>query len=187
MYLIAGLGNKGKKYTDTRHNIGFKVIDKIIAKYDFKKYKDSAYSHTFKGEISEKKVLLIKPMTFMNNSGKAVSEVSGFYKIPAKNIYIIHDDIDLSVSRVKVKFGGSAAGHNGIKSIDMHVGKDYYRIRIGIGKPSNHLEVKDYVLKKFSNDEFNRIKEKADILVKNISYLLKKDVNTFLNLLSTGS
>ena len=82
MYLIAGLGNKGKKFTDTRHNVGFKVIDKIITKYDFEKYKESVNSHTFKGKIFEKKVLLMKPMTYMNNSGKAVSEIVTFYKIP---------------------------------------------------------------------------------------------------------
>ena len=118
MYLIAGLGNKGKKYTDTRHNVGFKVIDKIITQYDFEKYKESNNCHTFKGKILEKKVLLMKPMTYMNNSGKAVSEIATFYKIPVNKIFIIHDDIDLSVSRIKVKYGGSDAGHNGIKSID---------------------------------------------------------------------
>ena len=185
MYLIAGLGNKGKKYTDTRHNVGFKVIDKIITQYDFEKYKESINCHTFKGKILEKKVLLIKPMTYMNNSGKAVSEIATFYKIPVNKIFIIHDDIDLSVARIKVKYGGSDAGHNGIKSIDMHIGRDYFRIRIGVGKPNNFLEAKDYVLKKFSNNDFNKIKKKSDKLVDNISYLLKNDINTFLNIIST--
>tara|TARA_B100001989_G_scaffold252720_1_gene235858 strand:- start:1108 stop:1668 length:561 start_codon:yes stop_codon:yes gene_type:complete len=184
MYLIAGLGNKGKKYTDTRHNVGFKVIDKIITQYDFEKYKESNNCHTFKGKILEKKVLLMKPMTYMNNSGKAVSEIATFYKIPVNKIFIIHDDIDLSVSRIKVKYGGSDAGHNGIKSIDMHIGRDYFRIRIGVGKPNNFLEAKDYVLKKFSNNDFNKIKKKSDKLVDNISYLLKNDINTFLNIIS---
>ena len=184
MYLIAGLGNTGKKYTHTRHNVGFIVIDKIITQYKFEKYKESVNSHIFKGKIFEEKVLLMKPMTFMNNSGKAVSEIANFYKIPVNKIFIIHDDIDLSVSRVKVKCGGSDAGHNGIKSIDMHIGKGYYRIRIGVGKPDNFLETKDYVLKKFSNNDFSKIEKKSDKLVGNILYLLKNDINTFLNVIS---
>ncbi len=186
MYLIAGLGNKGNKYTDTRHNVGFKVIDKIIELYGFAKYKESINSHTFKGKILEKKVLLMKPMTYMNNSGKAVSEIVTFYKIPVNKIFIIHDDIDLTVSRIKIKNGGSNAGHNGIKSIDMHIGRDYYRIRIGVGKPDHFLETKDYVLKKFSNNDFNKIEKKSDKLVANISYLLNNDISTFLNIISAN-
>ena len=165
MYLIAGLGNKGKKYADTRHNVGFKIIDTIVNQYEFEKYRESSNFHIFKGKIFHKKVLLLKPMTFMNNSGKAVSEISTFYKIPANKIYIIHDDIDLSVSRVKVKYGGSAAGHNGLKSIDMHIGKYYYRIRIGVGKPGNFMEAKDYVLKKFTPNEYDKIQYRTDKLV----------------------
>ncbi|MEC8099685.1 MAG: aminoacyl-tRNA hydrolase, partial [Pseudomonadota bacterium] len=147
MFLLAGLGNKGKKYSDTRHNVGFNDIDKLVAHYEFKTEKKNLNSHTFRGIINDNKIILLKPMTFMNNSGKSVSEISSFYKIPLKRIFIIHDDVDLSVARVKVKCGGSDGGHNGIKSIDQYIAKDYYRIRIGIGKPANFIQVKDYVLK----------------------------------------
>lgn len=184
MFLFAGLGNKGKKYSDTRHNVGFKVIDKLIDYYDFKKEKENLNSHTFRGIINENKIILLKPMTFMNNSGKSVSEISSFYKIPRNRIFIIHDDVDLSVARVKVKCGGSDGGHNGIKSIDKYIASDYYRIRIGVGKPDNLIQVKDYVLKKFTTHEKNKINKKTDIIIENISYLLKHDINNFLNVLS---
>ena len=184
MFLLAGLGNKGKKYLDTRHNVGFNVIDKLIAQYEFKTEKKNLNSHTFRGIINENKIILLKPMTFMNNSGKSVLEISSFYKIPKKKIFIIHDDVDLSVARVKVKCGGSDGGHNGIKSIDRHIANDYYRIRIGIGKPDNFIQVKDYVLKKFTTYERNKVNKKTDILIKNISYLLKYDINNFLNVVS---
>ena len=123
-------------------------------------------------------------MTFMNNSGKSVLEISSFYKIPKKRIFIIHDDVDLSVARVKVKLGGSDGGHNGIKSIDKHITNNYYRIRIGIDKPDNLMPVKDYVLKKFTTNEKNKINKKVDVLIENIPYLLKNDINNFLNVLS---
>ena len=184
MFLFAGLGNKGKKYLDTRHNVGFNVIDKLIAQYEFKTEKKNLNSHTFRGIINENKIILLKPMTFMNNSGKSVLEISSFYKIPKKRIFIIHDDVDLSIARVKVKSGGSDGGHNGVKSIDQYIANNYYRIRIGIGKPDNFIQVKDYVLKKFTTNERNKINQKTDILIKNISYLLQHDINNFLNVLS---
>ena len=184
MYLFAGLGNKGIDFSSTRHNIGFNIIDKIVTKYDFKKDKENDYFHTFKGTIIENKVLLLKPMTYMNNSGIAISKMASFYKIPLKKIFIIHDDMDLVLSRVKIKLGGSDAGHNGIKSIDMHIGNAYYRIRIGIGKPKKHLKTKDYVLQKFTSEEYISINKKIDILVENIQYLIKNDINKLLNILT---
>ena len=185
MFLLVGLGNKGKKYSDTRHNVGFQIIDKIISQYNFEKEKETNDSHIFRGIIFEKKVMLLKPMTFMNNSGKAISKIVSFYKIPLKKIFIIHDDIDLVLSRIKIKLGGSDAGHNGIKSVDMHIGKEYNRIRVGVGKPTTYLEAKDYVLQKFTPDELLKLKNKIDILVENIHYLFKNDVNNFLNILAS--
>jgi len=184
MFLLAGLGNKGKKYSDTRHNVGFKVIDKLVSHYEFITEKKTLNSQTFRGVINENKIILLKPMTFMNNSGKSVLEISSFYKIPKNRIFIIHDDVDLSIARVKVKCGGGDGGHNGIKSIDQYISKNYYRIRVGIGKPENFIQVKDYVLKRFTTNEKNKINKKTDILIENISYLLKNDINNFLNIIS---
>lgn len=184
MFLLAGLGNKGKKYSDTRHNVGFKVIDKLVSRYEFITEKKTLNSQIFRGVINENKIILLKPMTFMNNSGKSVLEISSFYKIPKNRIFIIHDDIDLSIARVKVKCGGGDGGHNGIKSIDQYISNNYYRIRVGIGKPENFIQVKDYVLKRFTTNEKNKINKKTDILIENISYLLKNDINNFLNIIS---
>ena len=164
--------------------MGFNVIDKLIAQYEFKTEKKNLNSHTFRGIINENKIILLKPMTFMNNSGKSVLEISSFYKIPKNRIFIIHDDVDLSIARVKVKCGGGDGGHNGIKSIDQYISNNYYRIRVGIGKPENLIQVKDYVLKRFTTNEKNKINKKTDILIENISYLLKNDINNFLNIIS---
>ncbi len=186
MYLFAGIGNIGKKYSYTRHNIGFLIIDKIIKQYDFKKEKKAFDSYIYRGLILKKKVMLIKPMTFVNNSGEAISKLVSFYKIPLERIFVFHDDMDLSLSRIKIKLGGSAAGHNGIKSIDMYIGKNYNRIRIGIGNPTGYLAAKDYVLENFSKNEYNIIVKKLDILAENIHYLINNESNNLLNILSNA-
>ena len=185
MYLFTGLGNKGAKFKNTRHNIGFEIIDKIVSQYNFKKDKENFEIHTFKGTILDKKVILLKPMTFVNNSGSAVSKIVSFYKIPKKRIFVIHDDMDLVLSRIKIKLGGSSSGHNGIKNIDMYIGKEYYRIRIGIGKPEKYLDAKDYVLKQFTSYEHFNIKKKIDLLVDNIQYLINYDINNLLNIMAS--
>tara|TARA_S200000501_G_C20439683_1_gene575984 strand:+ start:84 stop:644 length:561 start_codon:yes stop_codon:yes gene_type:complete len=185
MYLIAGLGNKGKKYNNTRHNVGFLIIDKLISQYSLEKYKDNFDSEVYKGMILKKKVIAIKPMTFVNNSGKAVKKIVSFYKIPLKKVFVFHDDMDLNLSKIKVKLGGSSAGHNGIKSIDMNIGKKYFRLRVGIGKPIEKLPITDYVLEEFNSNEYKTINRKVDCVVENINYLLNYEIDNFLNKLST--
>ena len=184
MYLFAGIGNIGKEYNDTRHNIGFLIIDEIIKQHDFKKDKEDFDSCIYRGIIIKEKVMLAKPMTFVNNSGKAISKIVSFYKIPIEKVFIFHDDMDLNVARIKIKTGGSSAGHNGIKSIDTYIGKNYKRIRIGIGNPSGYIAPRNYVLEKFSKNEYYLIKKKIDILIKNIHYLFNNDSNNLLNMLS---
>ena len=179
MYLLAGIGNKGKKYNNTRHNVGFLIIDQIIKRYNVIQEKNSFDSQINKGIIHKKKVLLVKPMTFVNNSGKAISRLISFYKVPLNKLYVFHDDIDLDLSRVKIKLGGSAAGHNGIKNIDALVGKDYFR------NPNNLIETRNYVLQKFSSSEKNRLLKKVDILVENINLLFEKNFNNLMNILVT--
>ncbi len=150
MKLIVGLGNPGPTYQKNRHNIGFMVVDKILQESSF----NNISSKKFLGELYKKSdLLLLKPTTFMNLSGKSIAAVSSFYKIPLENILVIHDDIDLPFGALKLKRGGGNGGHNGLKSIDNLLGKEYNRLRLGIGKPPKKEMVPSYVLSDFNNKE----------------------------------
>jgi PTH1 family peptidyl-tRNA hydrolase len=150
MLLLVGLGNPGSGYANNRHNIGFMAIDAIAKYYSF-----STFSKKFQGRIAEGlidgvKVLALKPETFMNESGRSVAAVCNFFKIFPDQIIVLHDEIDLAHSKVRVKRGGGHAGHNGLRSIHEHIGPDYGRVRIGIGHPGDKELVVDHVLKNFS-------------------------------------
>ncbi len=150
MLLIVGLGNPGTQYEDTRHNIGFKVIDKLVSDLGARDVSKNA----FHGELFKSpNFLLLKPMTFMNISGKSLQAVKNFYKIELEDIVVIHDDIDLPFSALRFKNGGGHGGHNGLRSIDAMIGKEYSRVRMGVGKPEHKSQVADYVLHGFSEDE----------------------------------
>ena len=155
MYIVAGLGNPGKNYEMTRHNIGFHIIDYIADEVGVKikklKYK-ALYGETV---IGGEKVLLIKPQTFMNNSGESIAEFVSFFKVPVQNVIIISDDVSLEAGRIRVRGKGSAGGHNGLKSIIYHLNSDTFpRVRIGVGAPDHDdYDLADYVLGRFSKDE----------------------------------
>jgi len=154
MKLIVGLGNPGPTYQNTRHNIGFMVIDKIIDKISAIKQS----SKNFNGELYKyKDLLLLKPTTFMNLSGKSVQAVSSFYKVNLDDILVIHDDIDLPFGGVKLKIGGGNGGHNGLKSIDSLITKEYNRLRLGVDKPEHKTQVPNYVLSNFSQQEQEKL------------------------------
>ena len=131
------------------------------------------------GNINNKKIYAIKPLTFMNNSGICIRELIEYFKIDAENVIVFHDDLDVELGKIKVKFGGSSAGHNGIASIDKFIGKDYSRVRIGIGKPKNGIEVADYVLQNFDEDETVGIKKISDNITESISILVEKKLDLF--------
>jgi PTH1 family peptidyl-tRNA hydrolase len=179
MYLIAGLGNPGKKYAYTRHNIGFLVIDEIA-----KNQNTSNINNTnFKAEVLKySNTLLVKPQTFMNLSGESIINIADYYNIVNENIIVIHDDLDLPFGAVKFKIGGGHGGHNGLKSIDANIDKDYIRVRIGIGKPSDKKDVANYVLNDFSKDELNQLK---DIITHVISAIEEIQNNTLESVKST--
>jgi len=154
MTLIVGLGNIGNEYKNTRHNIGFIAIDKLLSNLNF----TTINKPIFKGELFKSgEYLFLKPSTYMNNSGESVEAVKNFYKIENDNIIVIHDDLDLKLGALKFKRGGGSAGHNGLKSIDKHIGNDYHRIRIGIGRPEGEIKVIDYVLGKFKEEELKKL------------------------------
>ena len=149
-FLVVGLGNPGTEYSMTRHNVGFMAVD-AMAGNDVT-WKSEKNALTARVEIDGKKVILVKPQTFMNNSGVAVLQLMTFYKVPLENVVVIHDDMDITVGGCREKIGGGSAGHNGIRSIDAHVGRDYRRIRIGVGHPRDFdlpMNPADWVLGKF--------------------------------------
>ncbi len=153
MILICGLGNPGKKYVNTRHNVGFILVNKLIEKYSFELLGKDKKKEIFKGVIGDFKCLILKPQTYMNFSGLAVKDILNYYKIDINNLYVIHDDLDLDIKKVKIKLGGGNAGHNGLSSIDEMIGKNYNRIRIGINHPGEKHLVSNHVLSKFNNEE----------------------------------
>ena len=176
MLLLVGLGNPGPNSVNNRHNIGFKIIDAINSKFKLSKQKPKFKGLLTTGNIDSKKVYAIKPLTFMNNSGTAVKELIDYFKIDSKNVIVFHDDMDIDFGKVKTKVGGSSAGHNGIESIDKFIGKDYSRIRIGIGKPTENIEVGDYVLQNFNEDEILSLEKISNNITDSISILIKKKI-----------
>ena len=182
MHLLVGLGNCGKEYENTRHNFGFLLIDKIIARHKLISQKKKFKSDVFSGEIFGKKVMALKPQTFMNLSGLAVLEAIKFYKIPLQNVIIFHDDLDLAFAKIKYKIGGGNGGHNGLKSIDENIGKEYARIRLGIGRPKHlEYEISDYVLSKFNQEELEIVEKINQKISDNFLELLNSNPQNFLN------
>ena len=179
MLLLVGLGNPGPNYDNNRHNIGFKVIDAINQQFSLSKQKPKFKGLLTTGNIDNKKVYAIKPLTFMNNSGTCIKELIDYFKIDAKNVFVFHDDLDIDLGKVKAKFGGSSAGHHGIESIDKSIGKDYSRVRIGIGHPKQKKKVNNHVLEDFKEDEEEKIKEITENIVKQIPTLIDKKMELF--------
>jgi PTH1 family peptidyl-tRNA hydrolase len=150
MRMIVGLGNPGDKYAGHRHNIGFMAVDEIFRRHSFSPWRKKFKAEIADGEICGEKVLLIKPQTFMNLSGESVGEAMRFYKLGLDEITVLYDELDLAPGKVRIKIGGGSGGHNGIKSIDAHCGKDYRRIRLGIGHPGSKERVTSHVLGDFA-------------------------------------
>jgi peptidyl-tRNA hydrolase, PTH1 family len=174
MHLIVGLGNIGEKYQYTRHNVGFMVIDKMTKNLTTSNINNSNFQSTL---LKSGYNLFSKPTTFMNNSGDAVHAIKEYYKINLENIIVIHDDLDLPFGTVKFKIGGGHGGHNGLRSLDAHITKEYIRVRIGIGKPSDKSDVANYVLSNFSKEEMNKLVDIIDHTIKAIEALKTEDID----------
>jgi PTH1 family peptidyl-tRNA hydrolase len=179
MLLFVGLGNPTPNSQNNRHNIGFKVVDLINQKFRLSKQKPKFKGLLTTGNIGEKKIYAIKPLTFMNNSGICIRELLEYFKIEAEDVIVFHDDLDVEFGKIKVKFGGSSAGHNGIASIDKFIGKDYSRVRIGIGKPENKVSASDYVLNDFTEDEQKHLEKITNNIIESISILIDKKLDLF--------
>jgi len=179
MLLLVGLGNPDPNNSNNRHNVGFLVIDAINEKFKLSKQKPKFKGLLTTGNINEQKIYAIKPLTFMNKSGICIKEIIEYFKINVKDIFVFHDDMDIDIGKVKVKFGGRNAGHNGIDSIDKNIGKNYSRVRIGIGRPKKNSTGADHVLDNFSNDEKANVEEVTKNITESLSILINKDLDLF--------
>jgi peptidyl-tRNA hydrolase, PTH1 family len=180
--IFAGLGNPGASYALHRHNIGFMAVDAIAAAHGFGPWKSRFLGLASEGRIGEHKLVLLKPATFMNDSGRSVAEAVRFFKIePASALTVFYDELDLDPFRVKVKFGGGAAGHNGIRSIDAHLGADYRRVRIGIGHPGHKDRVTGHVLGNFAKVEMEPLADALGAIAAEVPWLLAGDEVRFMN------
>lgn len=182
MFLIVGLGNPGAEYAGTRHNVGFLAADCLYEKFGFSPFKAKFDGLIAEGKIAGEKVFLLKPQTYMNLSGNSVVKAANFYKILPENIVVIHDDMDLQPGQLKVKTGGGAGGHNGLKSIDAAISPNYHRIRIGVGHPAGKGEaVVNHVLSRFSKADAQQIEQNIALIADTIDILLKDGMAAYSN------
>ena len=181
--MIVGLGNPGLEYEGSRHNIGFAAMDAICNKYDCKCEKMKFKGYMGDAVIGGKRVLLLKPLTYMNNSGQSVSEAARFYKIAPENILVMYDDISLDPGTVRIRRKGSAGGHNGIKDIIALLGsEDFPRIKIGVGaKPHPDYDLKDWVLGKFRAEDKEKVEASLETTVKAVNELLSRGIDSAMN------
>lgn len=155
--MLAGLGNCGEQYADTRHNVGFRAIDAIAAENDFANWRHKFDGACANGKLGTHEVLLLKPKTSMNDSGRSIVAAMRFFKIPVQQIFVFYDELDLAAGKLRVRLGGGTAGHNGVSSVVAHVGNVFWRVRIGIGRPETRGDEARYVLDKFARHEHWRI------------------------------
>ena len=181
-WLVAGLGNPGPQYAGNRHNIGFMAADAMAAAHGFPAFRSKFQGELAEGRIGGHKVIVLKPLTYMNNSGQSVAQAARFYKIPPARIVVLHDELDLPGGKVRVKTGGGHAGHNGLRSIDSHLGtQDYIRVRIGIGHPGDRERVHGHVLGDFGKGEREWVDPLAQSTARHIALLLDGRENDFMS------
>ncbi|WP_395667158.1 aminoacyl-tRNA hydrolase [Methylocella sp.] len=179
MLLFVGLGNPGRDYAKNRHNIGFMAIDRIARDYSAPPLRQKHQGLASEALIGGERVLLLEPQTYMNESGRSVSEAARFLKIPVNNVVVFHDELDLPPGKVRVKTGGGSAGHNGLKSITAHLGPDYRRVRLGIGHPGDKALVTHYVLGDFAKSEAGWLDELMHVVAANAPLLAKGEDDGF--------
>lgn len=187
MWLLVGLGNPGDKYKGNRHNVGFMAIDSIADEYGIGPFKAKYQGQLAEGRIGDHKVALLKPETFMNESGRSVGAAAKFYKIPPERIVAFHDELDLAPAKIRVKTGGGNAGHNGLRSLDAHLGTpDYVRVRLGIGHPGDKDRVHGYVLSDFAKVEREWLEPYLEAIADHVPLLLDGKENDFMSKVAQG-
>ncbi len=182
MMILAGLGNPGAQYANTRHNAGFMLLDALQQAYAFPAWKKQHQALLSKGRIGAHEVILLKPQTFMNLSGASVQAAMTYYKVPLAQLWVAHDELDLALGKVRYKQGGGDAGHNGLRSISGAVGSNYHRLRLGIDRPPPPLAVEDYVLSSFQADEKARVQAMLTALSDSFPALLENPLDTLAKL-----
>lgn len=181
MKLFVGLGNPGENYSKNRHNIGFMAIDAIVNRHGEPSWKKKFQGLATEVTLNREKLIFLKPSTFMNLSGQSVSEASRFYKLPSSEICVFHDELDLPFMKIKTKIGGGHAGHNGLRSIQQHLGPDYFRVRMGVGHPGDKAKVASYVLNNFPKNNEAELKTLLDAVADGFPHLLEANKEKFLN------
>ncbi|MBC7579181.1 MAG: aminoacyl-tRNA hydrolase [Tardiphaga sp.] len=181
MRLFVGLGNPGAKYQGNRHNIGFMVLDEMARRHRFAPWRRRFQGETSEGTLDGDRVILLRPLTFMNDSGRSVQEAASFFKIAVGDIAVFHDELELPFSKLRVKVGGGIAGHNGLRSISAHVGNDYRRVRLGIGHPGVKELVHNHVLSDFAKAERPQLEALVDAVVDNVALLADGHDSSFQN------
>ena len=183
MVLIVGLGNIGEEYAKTRHNVGFMFVDMVQKEYGFPEFREKGNYFFSKLRVDGVDVVLMKPTTYMNNSGEAVLAFSSYNKVKPEDIVVVHDDLDLKAGKLKIKRGGGSGGHNGIKSVDKCIGAEYWRVRVGIEHPRDvapQMDVASYVLGRFSAEQMEKVNATLAMLVKSFDKIVKKDFERIL-------
>lgn len=181
MILMAGLGNPGKKYERHRHNVGYMAVESIRQAHGFGPERARFQGLASEGRIGGVRVLILKPTTFMNESGRAISAAMQFYKLAAEDIIVFHDELDLAPGKLRVKTGGGHAGHNGLRSIVSHIGADFHRVRIGIDHPGDKARVHGYVLSDFSKADHDWLVPLLNTIGRDADFLAKRDDPGFMN------
>jgi len=181
MQLFVGLGNPGSKYENNRHNVGFMAVDEIVRRHIFLPGQKRWQSQTYEGRLGTEKILILKPQSFMNESGQAIGEAMRFFKLTPADVFVFYDELDLAFGKVKVKIGGGAAGHNGIRSTISHIGADFHRVRIGINHPGEKSRVHSHVLGDFAKAELPELETILDTIAREVTYLAQGDTPRFLS------
>ena len=181
MRLFVGLGNPGTKYAHHRHNIGFMAVDEMARRHGFAPWRRRFQGETAEGTLDHERVILLRPLTFMNDSGRAVQEAANFFKLAAGEITVFQDELELPPAKVRVKIGGGVAGHNGLRSISSHIGNDYRRVRLGIGHPGVKELVHSYVLSDFAKDERPWVESLCEAIADNAGLLVTDRDSAFQN------